>query len=219
MVHSVLAVAYNLCMRHTIVSLLGCAVLSGASGLSSGCVAALPAIVKNEDLTGPMVVGRAVTVLTGERGRRFEPKVRFFEVENRDTHQRFNIDVDAQDRYFALALPSGDYRINRVQISEGPFMSMADLTATFSVGPQTVTHVGTWRFGVGSPGYGRMVAVSMVMTPEEVSKAREFLKSQYPEAEDHPLLDALPQPSQMETRLYEVMPYPRYPRYFRRHWW
>lgn len=166
-----------------------------------------------------MVVGRAVTILTGERGRRYEPKLRFFEVENQDTNQRFNVDVDAQDNYFALSFPPGNYRINRVQISEGPFMSMADLTATFSVGTQPITYVGTWRFGVGSPGYARMVRISMVLTPEEAAQARDFLRDQYPEVERQPMLDALPQPSQSETRLYEVMPYPRYPRYFRRHWW
>ena len=29
----------------------------------------------------------------------------------------------------------------------------------------------------------------------------------------------LPDPTEMQARLYEVMPYPRVPRYFRRHWW
>src|SRR5215210_5493384 len=108
----------------------------GLVGLLGGCVTTLPGLVENDEISAPNVVGRTVTVLTGERRRRYEPKVRFFEVENQDTSQRFNIDVDAQDEYFALSLPPGDYRLNR----EGPFMSMADLTATFSVGQQTVTH-------------------------------------------------------------------------------
>jgi hypothetical protein len=29
----------------------------------------------------------------------------------------------------------------------------------------------------------------------------------------------LPNPPEIQARLYEVMPYPRVPRYFRRHWW
>src|SRR5215210_5267602 len=149
----------------------------GLVGLLGGCVTTLPGLVESDEITAPNVVGRTVTVLTGERGRRYEPKVRFFEVENQDTSQRFNINVDAQDEYFALSLPPGDYRLNRVQIGEGPFMSMADLTATFSVGQQTVTHVGTWRFGVDSPRYGRMVAVSMVLTPEETSGVKGFLRA------------------------------------------
>jgi hypothetical protein len=30
---------------------------------------------------------------------------------------------------------------------------------------------------------------------------------------------SLPYPSEAQARLFEVMPYPRVPRYFRRHWW
>jgi len=29
----------------------------------------------------------------------------------------------------------------------------------------------------------------------------------------------IPEPSHEQARLFEVMPYPNYPRYFRRHWW
>jgi hypothetical protein len=205
-------------MCRTVPSLVVLATFAIA-GLFGGCATTLPGLAENNEIATPTVVGRTVTVLTGDRGRRYEPKVRFFEVENQDTNQRFNIDVDAQDQYFALSLPPGEYRLNRVQISEGPFMSMADLTATFSVGQQFLTHVGTWRFGVDSPRYGRMVAVSMVLTAEESSGIKGFLRDQYPELEQQPMVDVLPQPSQLFTRLYEVMPYPRYSRYFRRHWW
>ena len=215
--HRATWVAYNFAMRHTVRNVIVATL--AIAGLFSGCVTTLPGLVENDEITAPNVVGRTVTVLTGQRGRRYEPKVRFFEVENQDTNQRFNIDVDAQDQYFALSLPPGAYRLNRVQISEGPFMSMADLTATFFVGQQSVTHVGTWRFGVDSPRYGRMVAVSMVSTPDDSSGIKGFLREQYPELEQQPMVDMLPQPAQLSTRLYEVMPYPRYPRYFLRHWW
>ena len=185
----------------------------------AGCAAELPSVVEKSDIAGPMVVGRAVTVLTDGTTRRYEPKVRFFELENQATGQRFMVDIDAQDTYFALSLNPGDYRLNRVQISEGPFMSMADCASTFSVGNEPITYVGTWRFGVGIPRYGRMIAVSIVMDQGERSQARQFLEDQYPDYEQQPLAEVLPQPSQLEIRLYEVMPYPRYPRYFRRHWW
>jgi hypothetical protein len=211
-------VAYNFCMRRTVWTAAVSATL-GMAAVLSGCVTTLPGLAENNEIATPTVIGRTVTILTGERGRRYEPKVRFFEVENQDTNQRFNVEVDAQDQYFALSLPPGDYRLNRVQISEGPFMSMADLTSTFSVGQQPLTYVGTWRFGVDSPRYGRMVALSIILTAEESSGIKEFLRDQYPELEEQPMVDVLPQPSQVSTRLYEVMPYPRYPRYFRRHWW
>jgi hypothetical protein len=210
--------AYNFSMRRHVCPAPVWAVIVLVVGFSA-CVTRVPGLPESDEVSGPLVVGRTVTVLTGERGRMYEPKLRFFEVENQDTNQRFNVDVDAQDHYFALSFPPGKYRINRVQISEGPFMSMADLSSTFSVGTERLTYVGTWRIGVGSTGYGRMVRVSMVLTPEEAVQTRDFLRDQYPEIEAQSMVDTLPQPSQVETRLYEVMPYPRYPRYFRRHWW
>src|SRR5215212_9050721 len=104
----------------------------------AACAAELPSVVEKSDIAGPMVVGRAVTVHTDGTTRRYEPKVRFFELENQATGQRFMVDIDAQDTYFALSLNPGDYRLNRVQISEGPFMSMADFASTFSVGNELI---------------------------------------------------------------------------------
>jgi hypothetical protein len=94
---------------------------------------------------------------------------------------------------------------------------MADLDMTFSVEAGVITHVGTWRFEVDSPRYGRNVIVSMV--PEERAMAYTFLNARYPAFNENSMVQRLPQPSQMEARLYEVMPYPRISRYFRRHWW
>ena len=113
----------------------------------------------------------------------------------------------------------GEYRLNRVQISEGPFMSRAELDAAFTVPGDGVIYVGTWRFGVDSPRYGRMVALSIVMESDDQSEAHAFLAKQYPGWKDIPVTSVLPEPSTMEARLYEVMPYPRYPTYFRRHNW
>jgi hypothetical protein len=189
-------------------------------GLLTGCTAHIPAQMEgSSDIVGPVVVGRTMVVITGQTSRRYEPRVRFIEIENRQTNQRFTVDIDAQDTHFALSLPSGEYRFNRVQISEGPFMSMADVSSSFSLGTEPVTHVGTWRFGVDSPRYGRMVVVSMVIDDGERSQIRELFRDQYPELVNEAITDVLPQPAHLETRLYEVMPYPRYPRYFRRHLW
>ena len=183
----------------------------------SSCVTELPSRVDQDQVAGSLVVGRVITVLTGERSRRYVPQIRFLELEDKDTKQRFQVDIESPDQRFAIDLPSGKYRLNRVQISEGPFMSMADLDMTFSVEAGVITHVGTWRFGVDSPRYGRNVIVSMV--PEERAMAYTFLNEQYPAFNENSMVQRLPQPSEVEARLYEVMPYPRISRYFRRHWW
>lgn len=185
-------------------------------GMSS-CVTELPSLVDQDRVAGSMVVGRVITVLTGERSRRYVPQMRFLELEDKDSEQRFQVDIESPDQRFAVDLPAGKYRLIRVQISEGPFMSMADLDMTFSIEADVITHVGIWRFGVESPRYGRNVIVSMV--PEERAIARTFLNEQYPAFNEGSMVERLPQPSQAEARLYEVMPYPRISRYFRRHWW
>jgi hypothetical protein len=53
----------------------------------------------------------------------------------------------------------------------------------------------------------------------EAVRTREFLNNKYPTFDERAMMEMLPQSVQMEARLYEVMPCPRYPRYFRRHWW
>jgi len=160
-----------------------------------------------------------MAVLTGERSRRYLPSIRFLELEEQRSKERFQVEIESADDCFAIDIPPGTYRLTRVQISEGPFMSMADLIMTFSVAPGAVTYAGTWRFGVDSPRYGRLVVVSMIANEEERGRIREFLHKQYPNIQESVMVEGLPEPSQVEARLYEVMPYPRVPRYFRRHWW
>jgi hypothetical protein len=54
-----------------------------------------------------------------------------------------------------------------MQISEGPFLSMAQCTGSFVLEPEVMTVLGTWRFGVDSPKYGRQVMVSMIHDGQE----------------------------------------------------
>ncbi|UVT14934.1 MAG: hypothetical protein H8K04_13975 [Nitrospira sp.] len=195
-------------------SLIGGLILSVA-----GCATELPPLVHQDEVTGSLVVGRVLAVLTGERSRRYMPQVRFLELENQGSLKRFQVEIESPDQRFAVSLPPGMYQLTRVQISEGPFMSMADLSMALSVDAEAITYVGTWRFGVESPRYGRMVAVSVVADQAETARVRDFLDDQYPAFDRRSIVETLPKPSQMEARLYEVMPYPRYSRYFRRHWW
>jgi len=165
-----------------------------------------------------VVVGRIVAVLTGETSRWYAPEVRLIEVEIQETAERFHIEIQSEDRHFVCALPPGTYQLTRVQINEGPFMSMANLDITFSVGESAVTYLGTWRFGISPPRYGRMVVVSIVFEEDELDDALDVLHHQVPTLREQPIVTMLPQPSQLEARLYEVMPYPRV-KYFRRHLW
>lgn len=197
-----------------------CKVLSVAVILMAwGCTTKLPSLADSTQVGDSLAVGRVLTFLTGERSRRYLPEMRFLELEDQDSHKRFQVEIESPDQNFAISLPPGRYRLTKVQVSEGPFLSMADLSMAFTVDVRAVTYVGTWRFGVDSPRYGRVVVASEVVDQAETAGIRDFLIDRYPGLQGCPIVERLPQPSQAEARLYEVMPYPRYPRYFRRHWW
>jgi hypothetical protein len=99
----------------------------------NGCATELPATTDSIDSPATLVVGRITTVLTGERKRIYEPMLRTFELENQQTHERFRVNIQSDDEQFALSLPPGKYELSRIQISEGPFMSMAQLSSSFTL--------------------------------------------------------------------------------------
>lgn len=190
--------------------------------LLSGCATELPATVAEvaeADVSETVVVGRVVTTITGESQRVYPPELRSFEVINTQCERSYKIYVKSEDEYFSLSLPPGHYKINRVQISEGPFLSMAQLSGNFVLEPDVMTFLGTWRFGVDSPKYGRQVMVSMIHDEQDQKRAKQFVKDSYPTFDARPMVIQIPEPSHEEPRLYEVMPYPRISGYFRRHWW
>lgn len=98
-------------------------------------------------------------------------------------------------------------------------MSMADLSALFTMGHNGVTYLGTWCFGVDSPRYGRMMLISMVVDDQDRKRLTEVVAERHAELTAGPMVSALPTPSESEARLYEVMSYPRIPQYFQRHQW
>jgi hypothetical protein len=183
------------------------------------CVHEIPAVPEEGTVQSTVSVGRAVAVLMGERRRIYEPAVRSFEIQNTRTKERFTVEIQSDDERFILPLQPGDYELIRVQINEGPFLSMAELASTFSVGQDPVTYLGTWRFGVDSPKYGRMVSVSMVNDEDDRAEVLHTLALHDSSLDVKAVATALPVPTEVQARLFEVMPYPRVPRYFRRHWW
>lgn len=184
-----------------------------------GCVTEAQTVLPETESRNILLVVRMVAVITGDRARRFEPEVRQVEMIHGATGERFNVTVQGKDEVVAVFLPPGQYSINRVQINEGPFLSMAQLSSSLAVELSPVVFGGTWRFGVDSPRYGRMVLLSMVFEDEARERAERKIREEYPTLASEPMTAVLPYPAEGETRLYEVMPYPRYPRYFRRHWW
>jgi hypothetical protein len=179
----------------------------------TGCVTTLPVRPESVSSDGAIVVGRAVTVLLGPTTRWFIPELRFFEVVNTVTNARIRVDVNSDDAWFVLPLPAGQYELSRIQISEGAFMGVAGLNPQFQVSEGGVTYVGTWRFGVESPQYDRSVLLSAVT--ERDPSIRDAL-APYPVLVDRPIVTHLLTPPTIETRLYEVPPYPRV-WFFRRH--
>lgn len=187
--------------------------------LLQACATDLPTVPEPGTIQSNVAVGRAVAVLTGERSRIYQPAVRSFEIENRQTKERFTVEIESDNERFILPLTPGDYELTRVQINEGPFLSMAQLNSNFSVGQEPITYLGTWRFGVDSPKYGRMVSVSMVNDEADRAEVLHSIALSDPSLDVNAVAIALPAPTEVQARLYEVMPYPRVPRYFRRHWW
>ena len=172
-----------------------------------------------DDSRNILLLGQVVTVLTGERGRKFEPAVKEIELIEQSTGTRYRIPVGGMDNRFAVFLPPGRYEMTRVKIHEGPFLSIAVLASSFPVEDGPPIFVGTWRFGVESPRYGRMVSVSRVLDEQGRQQAENEIRDRYPAFPSGPIVTVLPQPAEMQSRLYEVAPYPRISRYFRRHNW
>ncbi|MCW5800322.1 MAG: hypothetical protein KIT40_17645 [Nitrospira sp.] len=185
-----------------------------------GCVTE-PETVQSATQERPAVllIGRAMTVLTGERARKFEPTVREIEFINRDDGTRYRVSIGGSDTLFAALLPPGRYDVNRVQINEGPFLSIAQPALSIALNEGPVVFSGTWRFGVDSPKYGRMVALSVMVDEESQTLLRQKVQTEYPTLASSPVMTTLPVPTEVQTRLYEVAPYPRVSRYFRRHYW
>ena len=173
----------------------------------------------NTEAANPIIIGRVVTVLLGLTTRWYGPHVRFIELTNRASGRRYQVMMDSEHGHFIVEIPAGDYVLSRVQISEGPFMSLADLHENFTVIPGRISYVGTWRFGVDIPKYGRKVLMSIIEDDGARREAEDRIADQFPQWTHHSSITALPDPVVAESRLYEVASYPRIPRYFRRHWW
>ncbi len=184
-----------------------------------GCATTLPALPDSSDLTEPLpsdgaiVVGHVVTVLIEPTNRAYAPELHFFELINTATQERVRVEVESKDRWFILPLGPGDYELSRLQISEGAFLAMAGLNPGFKVMEGEITYIGTWRLGIESPQYDRSILLSAIAEGRE---AVHRALASYPSLQDHPFSTKLLTPATVETRLYEIPPYPKF-WWFRRH--
>lgn len=171
-----------------------------------GCateIAPLPASLSAEQT---IVFGKVQASLTGPTTRWYTPQVRFFELLNLTTKERFRVDIESADSPFFLALPPGEYELVRLQINEGAFRSMAQLNLTFQVSRGGLNYLGKWEVKIHPPTYLRLVDVS-VETDLEDAKAEVL--ALHPDLTGLPIKSQLPTPKDSETRLVEISPYPR----------
>lgn len=171
-----------------------------------GCATRMAPLPASLSADQTIVYGQVQASLTGQTTRWYTPQVRFFELMNHSTTERFRVDIESADSPFFLALPPGEYELVRLQINEGAFRSMAQLNLTFQVRKGELNYLGKWEVKIHPPTYLRLVEV-FVETDLEDAKAE--VRSLYPDLAGLPIQSQLPTPKDSETRLVEISPYPR----------
>ena len=187
------------------------------SGAELGCSTLRVPGVVGSAVEHTLLFGRVEAFVVPKTTLMYDAQVRFLEIVHRETGARYRIEVDGADKFFSLAVPSGPYEISRVQISEGPFLSMADFAVSFQAGPGPSTSVGIWQFGLETPRHGRMILLSAAKGRQDLDALERDLRAVHYELAEGPLTVATLTPSSAASRLFEVMPYPRVQSYFRRH--
>jgi hypothetical protein len=182
-------------------------------GITIGCVHQLPAHPTQENLKEPLVFGHIQVWQDKPSGRISLPELASLEFVTKDGKKRYHVDIEAASSYFFLPLDPGDYQVTRMFIQEGGFRSSAEVPMEFEVPEYGVVYLGTWRFQIDSPNFIREVEVKI--SSEQV-KAIVELHARYPSLSLQPVVSALPEPSLLRSRLYEITPYPRF-RWFNRH--
>lgn len=193
--------------------LQGTAILLGCCLVLAGCATRLGPVPKAVTGKETIAFGHIAARLTAPSTRAYPPEIRFLELFNRETDERFRIDVQAAESRLVLAVPPGTYELSRIMINEGAFQAMANPGPTFRVATGTVTYIGTWTFGIAAPTYDRKIALTV---SDDLGEAKAELASRYPSLSTRSITTELPTPPDSVTRLYETDPYPLI-WWFRRH--
>lgn len=171
-----------------------------------GCAKEVVPLPKSVPTNKPVAFGKVQAFLTGPTNRWYFPQVRFFELENLSTKERFRVDLKSAESPFFISLPPGEYELARVQINEGAFRSMAQLNKTFEISDGALNYLGKWELKIHPPTYLRLIDVSVESDLEE---AKAEVYSLHPDLAGLPIVARLPDPVDSETRLVEMAPYPR----------
>ena len=183
-----------------------CILLMGMTFPFFGCATEVAPLPKSLPDNQPVAFGKVQAFLTGPTNRWYLPQVRFFELKNITTKQRFRVDLKSADSPFFLSLPAGEYELARVQINEGAFRSMAQLSPTFQVSDGGLNYLGKWELKIHPPTYLRLIDISVESDLEE---AKAEVLSTHPDLAGLPIVAQLPTPTESESRLVEISPYPR----------
>lgn len=95
-----------------------------------------------------MGVHQGAHCFDGPSRQAVDPALQIIEVRYRESDKRYRVDVGAGGRLLMFPHPPREYEVVRVQISNGPFLSMAELSIAFHVEPEAVTHSRRWRLAV-----------------------------------------------------------------------
>lgn len=78
----------------------------------TACASDLPSQIENYDASSPIVFGRVVCEVTGQTTRIYPPRVRFFELTNRQTKERFQVLSESDNLIFSFQVAPGEYELS-----------------------------------------------------------------------------------------------------------
>lgn len=90
-------------------------------GGPSGCVQEVSTVASVEEASTVLVVGRAMSVISGDRGRRFEPEIRQMELMQHQTGRRYRVMVEGKDKVFAFFFLQESTASRGCKFTKGPF--------------------------------------------------------------------------------------------------
>lgn len=180
--------------------------------LGNGCVETLQHVSESFPKEGAVAFGRIKVISSGSMKRWYDPEVRFIELRDQSNDRRFQLEIESAQSLFAFSLPEGKYQITRVQIREGGFRGMAELSASFTIAPEKVNYLGTWTFTVAAPYYDRDIILTV---SSELIQTLAETQMTFPQFTSRSMVNNLAQPMKVRSRLFEISPYPRV-RWFQR---
>ena len=176
----------------------------------TGCVS-VPQEISPDSAPHELAFGYVRVETKGPNPRIYPAKVRFFFLTNQETGARSRVNVNTESGVFSARLHPGQYVVDRLQFSEGPFRVESHVQLTFDVPEKKLAYLGSWHIELETPRTVRGVKIRILEGEADFSK--EF--SAELGLERTPIATVLPKPETFETRGFMVDGQPN-ARYFRR---